>query len=272
MHIDAKVPVDPFAEALRDTDARLIEDGSRVEISWGGLSVVRATLASLAFARRTTTAYARYCLLSGADYPLQPVDHIERALSGPVEFITIDRKLEFGGDRLQDAYITDTYFSDVPLLNPRTGHRLAARLAKRVGRMFPRRTRPALDLYHGSCWWCLSGNAIEYILDRIDRDRTLVAWFARCGVPDEILFQSLMMASPFVREINDNRTDQSHARNVNVHGAHYIDWSTPNPSLPKVLGADDVNAVRRSGALFARKIDFSRSDDFIAGIAGNNLR
>jgi hypothetical protein len=50
---------------------------------------------------------------------------------------------------------------------------------------------------------------------------------------------------------------------------HYIDWFTPNPTVPKVLDLTDLPAILQSRALFARKFDERSSSDLLDKLDGN---
>jgi hypothetical protein len=44
-----------------------------------------------------------------------------------------------------------------------------------------------------------------------------------------------------------------------VRALHYIDWTNPNPSLPRTLTIDDLEPICNSGAIFCRKVHPERS-------------
>lgn len=68
-----------------------------------------------------------------------------------------------------------------------------------------------------------------------------VRFFNLTWAPDEIVFQTILFASPFKSQmVNDNM--------------RYIDWSGGGAS-PKTLNMDDRDAIAHSGKLFARKFN-----------------
>lgn len=63
-----------------------------------------------------------------------------------------------------------------------------------------------------------------------------------CSTPDESFFQTLVMNSPY----KDKRVDY----------LHYVDWSE-DKSSPKILTMKDIEKLKHSGKLMARKFDIA---------------
>lgn len=269
VHIDRKSDAKPFAAATkRRSNCTLIDDQERKDISWGGFSIIEAILLLIRRARAHPSEFDRFTLLSGTDFPAVDLPTMRAAFATSNEYIRINRRLDQQGSGLHDTYANRFSFADFKLLNPRSGHPLLARIAKLAAAGLRRKRFDNFPLYHGSCWWSLTARTIDEIVNLLEADPAVLRWFRYCHVPDEIFFQSLAKQCSTAASIVDDRTQgDGPAREPNLHGMHYIDWRNPNPRLPKVLDLGDLPRIRRSGALFARKVDSAMSSDLVAELS-----
>ncbi len=262
--IDAKADQQLFETALRDDDVTFIPADQRVDVQWGGIGL---TLSALRMMRTGISDFSadRLCMLSGVDYPIKPIEAIGRALDGDTEFVRVDRVLDSAGSGLHDDYIRFPYFNDVRLFNPRSSIApLVQRAAFRALRHVPRRRLAGLTFHHGSGWWCITRAAADWVLDYVQRQPDVVAWFRHANCPDEIFMQTLLKASPFAGAIAQDLTvPGGTVAEPNVHGSHYVDWSDPRSSSPKLMEIGDLPALRASSALFTRKLDPVRSANLL---------
>ena len=97
----------------------------------------------------------------------------------------------------------------------------------------------------GSQWWCLSREALEHLSGYLDNNPKVVRFFKNVPLPDETIFQTLLHNSPFRHAIISD-------------DLHYIDRDRPNPTSPRVLDETDIDRLRGSPKLFARKFDMAR--------------
>lgn len=248
LHVDRKAAIAPFREALGD-HVTFVAEAERVDVLWCGYSTLAAILVLLRTAAAQAPEAERFVLLSGADYPVKPVEDILAALEPDLERLAVDRRLDPRGSTYLDSYTNRTFLTDIDWLNERSASPLMSRLARAVERRLPRLQAYPLPIYHGAAWWALTRAGAEVVLKA---DPKLISWFRWARVPDELLFQTLLMASPRADRIVGGGAPH-------VHGIHYIDWENPNPDLPRTLEPGDLEAIRASGALFARKMDPNRS-------------
>lgn len=301
IHVDAKADLRPFLDVLREKDVVLLRD--RVSVFWGGYSVVEATLALMRTALRDGFGYA--VLLSGSDYPIKPAGHIHDFLATtPFEHINYWRMEDRPSwwYRLQYYFYLDSYLS-----NPRTGPAPTQLLAssyhalvrsRAAGWILPKRTLPVgLVPYAGSQWWMLSYACIAHILDRIDSDPDLVTFYRFTYVPDEMIFQTIVLNSPFAervvhrdqylrwrqtrevqqehevqqeRDVRPARGEPPMLPESSFHGK-FMYWS-PTKGRPATLDEEDFSTLQRSDALFARKFDPQRSAGLLARLDNEVLR
>lgn len=262
VHVDARTEIAPFAPIERSPDVWLADP--RVRVFWGGLSAVEATLLLLRSAIREQR-FERFCLLSGADFPIKGREEIVATLLGSNrEFLSVDARLSGAPrdshfDHIERIHANDweLFNSNAPTRHPRLQY-ACCRSLERVARILPRRRfYPGITPYQGSAYWCLTRPCVEHIL-RFLSERPDYARFHRwVHVPDEIFFHSIIKASPFASRISDDFERGPKARFELA--CHFIDWHAEGVRLPKVLDETDYPRLVESPALFARKFDESRS-------------
>jgi len=259
IHIDARTDVAAFKALVPARKNTVFLEGSqRIAVNWGGFSVVQATLNLL---RRSLaeTEFDRFCLLSGSDFPVKPLDHIRSALDCDTEYIRIDRQLGPADANSHTGNVHRYHFMDSALLKNR------AWLQK-----LPRRPWRGITLYQGSQWWSLTGACVRHVMEFLERTSDYSAFHRHVRCPDEIFFHSIVKASPFAARIShdfETTHDPDGYCALNEHGCHYIDWNAPGVPLPKVLVDTDSAAVLRSSALFARKFRNGFSDALLQTVA-----
>jgi hypothetical protein len=253
VHVDRKTDIAPFRDVIPPHCDCSFLDRNRVVVRWGGFSVVEATLNLIDEAHRAMPEAERFCLLSGADYPIRSQAEIAAAFASGRDFMKINGELDPRGNGSHDENVRYPFWGDVEIFNPRSSPvPIVERIANRVSRLVPRTPPAGFRFFHGSCWWSLTRDTLEAVLAEMEAQPDLRAWFRRVKIADEIFFPSL------VRRVRPGFRDDAHVER-NLHGAHYIDWTTPNPTRPKVLELDDLGSLAQSSALFARKVDPHRS-------------
>ncbi|WP_374011296.1 beta-1,6-N-acetylglucosaminyltransferase [Massilia sp. Se16.2.3] len=96
--------------------------------------------------------------------------------------------------------------------------------------------------YGGSAWWTLSRPCLIHLLGQVDQQPRLARFFSTVLCPDEMFFQTLVMASPF-------------ACRVLPQSFRYVQWPEGSARNPMVLVDADFEPIRASGAHFCRKLD-----------------
>ena len=106
------------------------------------------------------------------------------------------------------------------------------------------------NLAQGLVWMSLPVEAMRYVLDFVDTHPQFMKDLYRAQIPEEFLFQTALVNSPYVDDIiADN--------------LRYMDWHRRNGSLPAYLDASDYPKAMASGCFFARKIDSNISKEFL---------
>ena len=253
VHVDAKTPIETFTSLIPEgPDVTYVRD--RVSVNWGGFSMVRAELNLM----KTALAgpYERLFLISGADYPIKPIEQIGAALEPDQEIIRVDPVTERDGHSVLDRRAYTPFIGDNKWLAPRTAspriHRLRASLERRVRRKAPG------PVYRGAQWWCLTRQTAEYLVGA--QDSPQARYFRYTLNPDEMIFQTLLKQSDVSTPIAQDAA--ARPLRATLHATHFADFP-PGASAPRVLTMSDWGVLRRSDALLARKFDLERSRELM---------
>jgi hypothetical protein len=203
---------------------------------WGGFGHVRATLKGIDALLARGLAFEHLVLLTGQDYPIKPLPAIER-------FFEENRGRSFM------AYnpLPTEWWSPRGGLD-RVEYRHWRWRGRHVRLPWKRRFPAGLRPFGGGAYWCLSRACVEYVSKFIEARPEVVEFFKHVDVPDEIFFQTVIMNSDLADSVvNDN--------------LRYIDWTRgPRPAL---LEARDLEALRESPKLFARKFDVFHDEEVL---------
>jgi hypothetical protein len=240
IHVDRKTPIDPFLPLTKNPRIFLI--ANRIPVYWAGYGTVQATLNGF----REILARGEYDyvnVLSGQDFPLRSAEQFISLLhqKRSAEFITcesIEDKWRVAAPRIRQYH----------LINWKIPGKF--KLEKLINRILPARKFP-LDyaIVGRSNWFTVSSHAVEYILDFLDDNPAIVRYFKYCWGADEFIFSTVLYNSPFRNHIEDNLT--------------YVDWTGRTDGHPRVLGQEDIHALRSSPKFFARKFDDSKDKEVI---------
>lgn len=261
LHVDARSDLAAFRRHLGETaaDVTLLP---RFPSRWGGVEVVDATLAGLRRAREDGCGYVM--LLSGQDFPVWPVERTvawaaaEGTRSHVSHFPLPDPRWRLDGRVRTECYTytvrgrRETCIParfDVPMsfrgrvLNGL----LRLRGALKPVRRFPAYVRP----FGGSQWWNLSGEAVRFVFDFLERHPDYRAYHEHTLLPDEMFFQSILLGTDF------------HERHEVVDDAlRFMIWEEGS-SHPRTLTREDLPAAHAGGRPFARKFDLDQDREAV---------
>jgi hypothetical protein len=251
IHIDGKVPTSEVsAMKAAVADRPLTAFVERHICHWGDAGIVEATF-DLIHAALAGEPFDYGTLLSGSDYPIKTGAHIERFLDARAgsEFIEIF-------DMLQP-----NRWSEAPgkFKAPERATRWHIRRGRSAIRLpIPRRLPFGMTPYGGSQWWTLSRAALAYVDDFVAAHPRFRRFLRGVYIPDEFAVQTIIGNSPFLeRCANDD--------------LRLVIWDRPTPPYPAVIVSADLELLRKSDRLFARKCD-DRTDPLIYDLIDRELR
>lgn len=242
IHVDAKSDIIAFEQALKPYARRIHWASKRVEIHWGGFSMIEAT-ATLIHDYLSIGPAADYVhLLSGQDFPLLSSLQIEAffekhvaARSNFMEYFSIPdgRWADNGLERFDYAWCIDEMGLE----------QAEKRVKQQVDCGLKREKLPEIAcFYGGSQWWSLTHECVAYLAQRAQPGDPSYEFFRKVKIPDESFFQTLLLNSEWAPTIvNDN--------------LRYIDW-TSGPEYPKLLRESDRWKWQTARKLWGRKFDY----------------
>ncbi|MDO9106804.1 MAG: beta-1,6-N-acetylglucosaminyltransferase [Methylovulum sp.] len=196
VHWDKKNQFDMQAAAQAYFDAesmRRVRFARRVAVEWGRWSMVEATLAGVQELEQSGTVADYAVLLSGADYLIKPLSALKaflRAHSGKEFIECVDPDI----DPWVVQGLVKERFQHHHWFNWRDNPQLfdwSLKTQKKLGlkRKIPGQLKP----HFGSQWWALTWPTLKQVL-AISRRRAIRQFFKTTWVPDELFFQTLVVA------------------------------------------------------------------------------
>ncbi|RZK23758.1 MAG: glycosyl transferase [Hymenobacter sp.] len=237
IHLDQAADLRAFAHLAGRPRTYFIAE--RKQPRWASFHFVEAILQSLREILATGRSYDFINLLSGQDYPIQPINHIHEFLARHVGQSFMSFEGQAGSAWWQEARTrVEQYHSAYYQFK---GQYLLQRLANLV---LPRRRFPLPYALYGSAdgsWWTLSPACAAYLVRFVDEHPAVRRYGQFTWGPDEIIPATILLNSP----LKDSIINENY---------RYIDW-TAGGANPKVLTIADAPALAQSPKLFARKFD-----------------
>ncbi|CAM4242393.1 Core-2/I-Branching enzyme [Pedobacter westerhofensis] len=244
IHVDKKVDIEDFRYLTEISGVKLIKN--RLNCNWGGYSTLQAMVSSLKEVILSGVNYGFYNLLSGQDYPLKTNEEIYSFLTQNAgkSFIYYETENTEWWDnavhRFQRYHLTDFNFKGKTFIEGL------------INKLLPIRKFPfAMKLYGGckSSWWTLNKEGAIYVATFFVNETRMNKFLKFCWGTDEFIIPTILLNSPLKDNIiNDN--------------LRYIEFPE-GMANPKILGVEDMEKMRSSNMLFARKFDTAISSDVL---------
>lgn len=239
IHVDAKISIMPFVRCFDNYKPGLVFFCSeRKLVKWGMYGMVEATVSLIHFSVKLGLNAEYYHLLSGQDYPLignrEILDFFQK--NKGKNFINY---FSLPDNRWQDSFERVNYKWFLNDEGSRNYTNLDYYQKCKSLNYIP----DGYSLYGGSQWWSLTKDAILYIYNLYSNKNLIFDFFRYTLVPDEMLFQTILLNSDFRRSVINNNL-------------RFIKWTKGQVS-PNVLEWYDGEELNGANLLFARK--FSNS-------------
>lgn len=235
VHLDKK---SSLQRGILPADVKIVENP--VEVSWRLFSQVQAIINSMIQIIRDEPNFDYLTFISGQDYPILPMTAILNQLADRSEAEFIHHvPLDQTGWKKARIRFERFYF-----------HSYSNPLARSLGSVvtwisdkirWKRRFHKGLRPWGGSAWWTLTRPCVQYILHFLEKDKALVNFMMKTIHPDEMIFHTIIMNSPFSsRAVSEN--------------FRYLEWIKGNPN-PNILTRSGFHKIVKSNGHFARKFD-----------------
>lgn len=242
VHVDKKCEK-VFEKISKKQNVHFVAD--RTSVTWGGYSLVDASIKLMRMALKFEMDFDYAVLLSGQDYPIKSNEYIESFFEKnkgkeyfKVRPLPYKRWVHHNGglDRFEVPYAGFMIGRTARTWRMRTSW---VKVSRKIGIA---KKRTLFKEYYGiSQWFCTSQKALRYLIEYVDQNWKQLGFFRRSFIPDEIFFNTIIMNSPFKDRVVP--TD-----------LRFVEW-TNTAENPRVWRIEDVDTLCESDRLFARKFD-----------------
>ncbi|EPL1207626.1 TPA: beta-1,6-N-acetylglucosaminyltransferase [Klebsiella pneumoniae] len=244
IHVDSKSNLDDFL-FLESKNVTLLTE--RVNVSWGGVSQINATL--LLLKRAIDVGFDYLFFLSGDDLPCMSDNKINLLLSR-IECKNLihyqDERSNYVNPITRVKYNYPDYFFTKE-------KKLSVKLKKKaflmlkfffINKSFAKSISRGVVFYKGTNWFSFNHKTVCEVVSFVNGNDWFLSLFERSFCGDEVFFHTLLK---FIG-INDIYHDPSKPSDA----LRYIDWNT-GPDYPRILDNNDIDKINKSGCIFARK-------------------
>ena len=232
VHVDRSVAINDYFYA----NDRVHYLKKRERVTWGGYSMVKATLSLIREAQKYVPDY--YCLLSGRDFliksPLEWNKQVTKMF--PKSYLdggtVVERWTERGLDRVHYHFFYWFKNRTIALYQNRLVRKIGKKL--HVTRKMPLYMVP----YCGSQWWTISGKHMRYIMNFLAGHSAFIRFYKTVGIPDEQFFHTILLNSELKSEI------------INQSQTYLI----MNRGIVRLFSMEDYDELKNREIFFARKI------------------
>ena len=227
LHLDASISETASLELHKNSS--ILSADERYRTRWGTLNIVQATLALLKKAL-LDTKYDRFVLVSGADTPLISKQALKEKLANNLSYFSVWQKVSQNEKSLKSKEFFNRHCYNSLLTNP--GEAYISQSIMRIYTMLILNKLIAFLPNHkcfsyltyakGSQWWCITRELAEYITKQLS-NKYVLAQFEHMHAPDEKVFQTIAINSPYIKDISIDDSQESPKQ-----GIHYVDWGFQN--------------------------------------------
>lgn len=264
IHLDAKSEIEDFEHIRLPVSAEFIND--RIKVSWGGISVVDATINLIKAALDAPESFSRLVLLSGQDYPIKPIHKIYECLSSQpnkqfIRFLDMVRS-PYHSRRASRYYFWEPLLTQSPTVDKNlrlTLMKLGIYLSPFVSRKPPKN----MKLAFGSQWWALTPSCGTYIIDFLSENPEFRKFYTFSHAPDEQFFHTLVANSPYLSQTEGFQENVELPALPKLSNLHIV-------CLDKYFDEQDYSNLRSSDKFFVRKVS-SESSTRLLDLVDRNL-
>lgn len=259
IHLDAKVCMEGFLSEINlSSSAQFIRD--RVVVSWGGLSVVEATLNLIKAVLNSDNSYSHLVLLSGLDYPIKPISNLQEFLRDRsrkqfIRYIDMAKSADFHIKRVKRFWFWEPIIPRATFID----EWIRKLLIKASGLFYPAVSRKYFDGLvpaFGSQWWAITPECARWILMFIEENPEFKAYYRYTHAPDEHFFHTIIANSPFASQTNGFEEDLGFSVLMKISNLHIV-------NLGKIYNESDFCDLRRTEKYFIRKVVSGKSDKLV---------
>lgn len=273
IHIDKKVAVQPFKDAVRCICSDVVFLSNRISVNWGGWTICECEQELINECLAYKDKFDRVFMLSGLDYPIWSNTEIlnflnsnpEREFIKGMDLTTCDKPAKM------QTRVKLYHYLDMPLVKNKRIKRLVYG-AMREGLKWMNIVKENFivdkynirrHVYCGSQWWCLTYSCLEYVNSRLKSDINMKKYLKTALAPDELMVQTIVFNSSYRK--NAILHEGEYPGLVGLTPLHYIEYE----GAITVWTEHDFDKLTSSGKMFCRKVQTGVSDKLMDMIDAN---
>ena len=276
VHVDSSVSDAEYRSFLNDVKdvENLYVTDKRIHGVLDTRSLVDIVFVMLEYVRTENLQYKNYCLMSGQDFPIKPINQINETLlrNHPVPYIDctpydkgnwIFHKFRYTPTLMR----LNSFTSKLGRKNPfRKILRALAMIGQKCAQLliitsYDQIKKQGVGLYGGSAWWVLPDIAIDFIYNEYKNQSEIVKSLLQTLTPEETFFQTMAMLSPCKEMVHINPVDQ--VEQSCKTWAYFSDEDKPFKGHPYIFTVNEFEKLRASSCWFARKFDVQHDSEII---------
>ncbi|HDS5346341.1 TPA: hypothetical protein QH304_004113 [Klebsiella pneumoniae] len=247
IHVDKKSKIEGFYNLLHFNKDNVVFIPDRIDVTWGTYSQIQASLNL--FNKALEYDFDYLFLLSGDDIPCMSNEQINVQLN-TIGFYNLihyqDGRNSFVDPISRVKYVYPDFFF---LRNIGIKHRLYKRLFFLlkflfVSKCFKRNGDKIDGYFKGTNWFGLNRETTIAMMLFINNNEWYRELYYKSCCADEVIFHTAIK--------HLGREDIFHDENYINDALRYIDWVS-GPEYPKILNEEDVDKIKKSNCIFARK-------------------
>ncbi|WP_162417029.1 beta-1,6-N-acetylglucosaminyltransferase [Cyclobacterium roseum] len=253
IHLDKKSKFSNASIERLTSQKNVVFVSRKYSVNWGGLNLLKALLLLAKEALKNKEVGYLHSM-SGQDFPIKSSQQIKLFFERHngkqfIEYFPLPSSRWVGGGINRLDYYS---FYDVFNKKTKSGSKLISILLK-IQKFLGFRRKPFAffpKLYGGSAWWSLSRSCVSYVIDQLDQDPQIMVRMKHTHCPEEILFQTVLLNSPFQSSVHGNTMT-------------LVLWECRNGNSPATLDRSDLSKVLNSNKLFARRFEYPVSKELV---------
>ena len=252
IHIDRKIDIRPFRSEIEKLQLPNIVWVDREFSNWGTFACVKAVLNALEVGLKFSPTIDYFYCLSGQDYPIKSNIVISNYLEGNKDkSFVLHFPLPYSGWKSGGMHRFKRYHFII------SKNRYIRRVVNILNFFLPRRTFPlGLAPYGGDFYMGINRAAATFVIDFQKKHSKFNRFFNFVYIPEELYFPSLLLST----EARDNGVI------VENKTLTRSDWTKPAGPYPATMALSDLDELRYSDCLFARKFDLLKTPEIFDDI------
>ena len=245
LHIDSKAedyPISDVAAVLKKSKCIFTE---RTDVKWGSYSQIHCEMILLKESVKTEHAY--YHLLSGMDLPIKSQDEIHTFFDKYAGLEFVDEDLpEINESALSRVKYFHTFYGKAGSMEDILGA-VETKLQRFMG-INRLKNEENVIFQKGRNWFSITHGLAKLVVDKEEWIRRI---FEKTVCGDEVFLQTVARNSEYAEKICNPNTMPE------IPDTRLIDWARGNNNNPYLFRETDLEELKNSSALFARKFDLN---------------